>query len=252
MQSPGNTNKQVILACLLTGQFDVNRNRTLPTDDFELVRSWAMSIQRTGLHGILFHNTFSEETQKKYSNENLSFVRVDNTTTLNANVYRYFVYLEYLQKEGLHFTDVFATDVSDVAVVANPFVDPFYIDQPASIFCGDEPKTLANSWMREHSTHLRNTVPNFAEYEQKYAGAPLLNCGIIGGKTNHFINFLEKLCAVHQAYNMHNDSAYTGDMGAFNFVMRTQFEHQLKHGFPINTLFKENQIDRQDCWFRHK
>jgi hypothetical protein len=41
-------------------------------------------------------------------------------------------------------------------------------------------------------------------------------------------------------------------MGAFNYLIRTQFNDRFLHGFPINTEFKAYQTEREDCWFRHK
>jgi hypothetical protein len=41
-------------------------------------------------------------------------------------------------------------------------------------------------------------------------------------------------------------------MGAFNYLVRTQFNHQLLHGAPVNTVFKMYETERNDCWFRHK
>ena len=64
--------------------------------------------------------------------------------------------------------------------------------------------------------------------------------------------FLEQLCSIHERYNMTNETVYTGDMGAFNYVARTRFNDHLRHGEPVNTVFKGYERDRTDCWFRHK
>ena len=51
---PPNTN--VVMACLITGVHDVNRNTTLTNDTFQLVKDWADSITAANLKGIIFHN----------------------------------------------------------------------------------------------------------------------------------------------------------------------------------------------------
>lgn len=244
--------RQVVLACILTGDYDVNRNTILPDDDFELVKEWAISIQKTGLQGILFHNCFSEETQKLYKNEHLLFIKVESNSDFSPNVYRYFLYLEFLEKYQSEISDVFLTDVSDVVMLKNPFKQKLYLENSDSLFCGDEPKQLDNEWMQEHSTHFRSQIKDFADYEQEFAEDTLLNCGIIGGKTPIIIDLLNKLCFVHANYNVKSNTAFTGDMGAFNYVLRKQFQSRFLHGFPINTVFKEYQTNRVDCWFRHK
>jgi hypothetical protein len=66
------------------------------------------------------------------------------------------------------------------------------------------------------------------------------------------LQFIIKLCAIHAQANCDNNSAFTGDMGAFNYLARTQFNKQLFHGAPVNTVFKLYQQQRVDCWFRHK
>jgi hypothetical protein len=249
--SPG-LKQQVVMASLITGRYDVNRNETLPSDDFELVKAWADSVQKAGLQGIIFHNGFLEETCEKHQNENLIFIKCEPSTSFNPNVFRYFLYLDFLKKAGNQITDLFLTDISDVVLIRNPFVENHYSENPKSIFCGDEPKTLENEWMMEHSAHLRSRIPDFEMYEAKFANKPLLNCGIIGGKTPLMMDFLTRLCEIHQNHNQDNKSAFTGDMGAFNYLIRTQFQNQVLHGFPINTVFKDYQTDREDCWFRHK
>jgi hypothetical protein len=231
---------------------DVNRNVTLEDDNFELVRDWAESVAALNLQGIIFHNNFSSETCNKYNNKFIHFIKVNYNPQFNPNVYRYFIYNLFLQKYGNHFKGIFVTDVSDVTMVNNPFIDPYYIENSTSIFCGDEPKTLNNEWMIAHSAHLRKQISDFEEYEKRFGQDVLLNCGIIGGKAPLFMDFVKKLCDVHQQANFNNQTAFTGDMGAFNYLARTQFNEHLKHGAPVNTVFKMYENDRMDCWFRHK
>lgn len=244
--------RQVILGSLITGTFDVNRNEVLGDDDFSLVEKWVSSIQKAGLKAVLFHNGFSVQTCKKQESPNLEFVRVKPSVIFNPNVYRYFLYLDYLRKNASYITDLFVTDVSDVVMIQNPFSTPEYVSNPTTIFCGDEPKILSNEWMVAHNTHLRNQIENFGKYESDFAQETLLNCGIIGGKVDRILDLLFHLTALHSNYNQSNPTAYTGDMGAFNYLIRTQFGSKILHGFPVNTVFKAYQENREDCWFRHK
>ena len=131
-------------------------------------------------------------------------------------------------------------------------MQPLFMNNPTSIFCGDEPKTLNNKWMQQHSNHLRSKIDDYAVYEAKFKNASLLNCGIIGGSINVMQNFLQNLCKIHQQHNADNTSKYTGDMGAFNYLVRTKYNQNFLHGEPINTTFKAYENDRVDCWFRHK
>ncbi len=243
--------QHLVLACQITGVYDVNRNMTLADDSYELVREWAESVAAANLKGVIFHNNFSEETCAMYSNEYISFERITYNPAFNPNVYRYFVYRDYLaniaQVEG-----VFVTDVSDVTLAQNPFINPLFTANPNALFCGDEPKTLHNEWMLAHAAHLRERISDYAAYEKRFASEALLNCGVFGGAYPVFFDFLQQLCALHSTYNHENKTAYTGDMGAFNYLARTRFNENLHHGAPVNTVFKGYENDRTDCWFRHK
>jgi len=242
----------LILACLITGIYDVNRSTTLQEDDYELVRAWADSLANAGVKGILFHNGFSEETCQKYTNTYLSFVKITPDPRFNPNVFRYLVYLDYLEKLAYPPDNIFVTDVSDVILLNNPFTSALFTESPNTLFCGDEPCLLDNEWMNAHSTSLRTQIDDFAAYEALFGAETLLNCGIIGGNYPIFYDFLQQLGTIHRNYNSENRTAYTGDMGAFNYLARTKFNDRLRHGFPVNTVFKAYEETRIDCWFRHK
>jgi len=242
----------LIMACHITGVYDVNRDRTLEDDSYELVRNWAESLAAKNIRGLIFHNNFTSEVCNKYKNESISFIKIDYNPQFNPNVFRYFVYRDFLQHHLHLFKSIFATDISDVVLALNPFTDPYFIDNPTTFFCGDESQTLDNEWMRAHSANLREKISDYAEYENRYGNETLLNCGIMGSTAPLFFSFIQKLCSIHEKFNYENKTAYTGDMGAFNYLARTQFNSQLRHGAPVNTVFKMYENEREDCWFRHK
>jgi len=247
---PQNTN--LVMGCLITGLHDVNRNEILVNDSYELVKDWAESITAANLQGVIFHNNFSEETCKSFGNKNITFIKIGHNPEFNPNVFRYFVYKDFLKQHIQQINGIFITDISDVVLVNNPFTDALFCNNPNALFCGDEPKTLHNEWMIAHSEHLRNNIIDYADYENTFANETLLNCGIIGGSAPLFFDFLQQLCEIHQDANRDNKTAYTGDMGAFNYLARTKFNQQIIHGAPVNTVFKGYENNRTDCWFRHK
>ncbi len=173
-------------------------------------------------------------------------------TRFNPNIYRYLVYEEYLKNHYHEIENLFLTDISDVVVLQNPFLHPFYLQNSNTIFCGNEPKSLNNEWMKKHSEHLRSKIIDYMDYEEQFGDTVLLNCGIVGGSLQVMYEFIEKLATIHRLYNHDNQSAYTGDMGAFNYLIHKEFNTRFLDGTPINTVFKEYQELRTDCWFRHK
>jgi hypothetical protein len=245
-------NTNVVMACHITGVHDVNRNTTLANDSYELVKDWAESVTAANVQGVIFHNNFSEKTCRLFENEHISFIKIAYDPHFNPNVFRYFVYRDFLQHHIQQIKGIFITDITDVVLVNNPFTDPLFKENPTALFCGDEPKTLHNDWMIAHGEHLRKNISDYAAYESTYGNEPLLNCGIIGGTASVFFDFLQQLCAIHQYANRDNKTPYTGDMGAFNYLARTKFNQQLIHGAPVNTVFKQYETNRNDCWFRHK
>lgn len=243
---------EIIMGCLLTGIHDVNRNTVLENDDYSLVKDWADSIIALKLQGIIFHNNFSAETCIQFSNKNIQFIKVEHNSIFNPNVYRYFIYKDFLEKNKPNIKKVFCTDISDVVVLKNPFKQPLFTDNAAKIFCGDEPKKLNDEWMIEHAGHLRNNIADYAAYEEIFKEKQLLNCGIIGGDIKVMRKFIEELTILHEKYNQDNKTEFTGDMGAFNYLARTKYNNGITHGAPVNTTFKHYETDNENCWFRHK
>ncbi|WP_299255197.1 hypothetical protein [uncultured Cytophaga sp.] len=241
----------LIVSSLITGIHDVNRNETLANDDFSLVSDWAKSITALGLQGIIFHTNFSEYTCKLHQSDHIHFIKINYNPIYNPNVFRYFVYDEFFKLHAPHMEHIFFTDVSDVLVLKNPFIQELYKRNPNTFFCGDEPEILKNEWMQNHSQHLRSKIPDYTTYETDFKNAALLNCGIMGGSISVMQPFMEELCKIHRTYNSDNTTAYTGDMGAFNYLVRTRYNTKVMHGSPVNTEFKAYEVN-DACWFKHK
>ena len=244
--------KNYIFASLLTGVYDVNRKEHLGENDFRIIQKWYDSIVKLQINAIVFHNSFSKETVEKNTNSYIQFVEVDYDQRLNPNIYRYFVYQSFLKQTSLEINHLFVTDISDVEVLNNPFDSNFYLENSDSLFCGDEPKLLGNDWMRNHCNHLRNLIPEFGVFEELNQQQTLLNCGIIGSNISAMKKLFDRMVALHEAYSFTNETEYTLDMGVFNYVVRNTFANKIIHGEPINTVFKKFEIERTDCWFRHK
>ena len=246
------TSTNFIFGSLFTGVFDVNRNELLVQNDFTIIQKWYDSIVKLKLNAIIFHNTFSKDVVEKYSNEYIQFIEIMYDKKLNPNIFRYFIYQDYIRQNPKQISNLFVTDITDVELVNNPFESAFYIENSDCLFCGDEPEILDNEWMYNHNTHLRNFIPGFSNYEALYKQKTLLNCGVIGANITIMKLLLDKMVAMHKDCSFTNNTAYTLDMGVFNYVARTGFTDKIFYGEPVNTVFKKYEIERTDCWFRHK
>ncbi len=58
----GNPTEFLLMACHITGVYDVNRNTTLEPDDYRIIQAWAESVAAAKIKGIIFHNNLSPKT----------------------------------------------------------------------------------------------------------------------------------------------------------------------------------------------
>lgn len=253
MELPSNLqlSKNVILGCHISGVYDVNRSQMLSDDDFSIIEKWAESISKLNLQAIVFHNNFSDSTVLKHQSNHLIFIKITQDVRFNPNVFRYSLYSQFLKKYHSKIDSLFVTDVSDVLVLKNPFIQPLFIDNSNFVFCGDEQTILNNEWMQLHSSHLRSRINDYIEIEMEYQSHQLLNCGIIGGNIKIMNPLIESIWRLHENYNFDNSTSYTGDMGAFNYILRKTYNEKIYHGSPVNSEFKA-YFDNGTNWFQHK
>jgi len=223
----------------------------LSDDDFSIIEKWAASISKLNLQAIIFHNNFSESTVLKHQSNHLIFIKITHDVRFNPNVYRYTVYRQFLKKYHHKIDSLFVTDVSDVLALKNPFLQPLFVSNSNCIFCGDEPTIWNNEWMQLHGSHLRSRIPDYFEIETECQSKQLLNCGLIGGNVKIMKPLIESISALHETYNLDNETAFTGDMGAFNYIIRKYYHQKVLHGAPVNSEFKA-YFDDGTNWFQHK
>jgi len=224
----------------------------LKENDFGIIQKWYESILKLQINAIVFHNSFSKDTVEKYSNACIQFVEVFYDDKLKPNVFRYFIYQNYLKLNSKKILNLFVTDIADVEVLTNPFESNLFKENSDYLFCGDEPEILDNDWMRKHCGHLRNLIPEYSLFEDLNKQQTLLNCGVIGGKFAVMQKLIDQIVEIHKTISFTNTTNYTLDMGVFNFVARTIFSQKILHGNPVNTVFKKYETQGSDCWFRHK
>jgi hypothetical protein len=99
-----------------------------------------------------------------FESENISFIGITYDLQYNPNVFRYFVYRDFLQQYIQQINGIFITDITDVVLVNNPFIDPLFSENPNALFCGDEPKELHNDWMIAHGESLRKKIAELWNY----------------------------------------------------------------------------------------
>ena len=253
MELPSNLklSNRLILGCHISGVYDVNRSQILSDDDFSIIEKWANSIAKLNLQAIIFHNNFSEATVLKYQSAHLLFIKITHDIRFNPNVFRYCVYSQFLEKYCNTIDSLFVTDVSDVLVLKNPFIQPLFTANSDFVFCGDEPTNWDNEWMQLHGSHLRSKIKDYVVIESENKAQRLLNCGVIGGTIQTIKPLIDSIWQIHENYYADNTISFTGDMGAFNYIMRKNYKNRILHGTPVNSEFKA-YFDDGTNWFQHK
>lgn len=247
----------IVITSWLTSKKDPQRLFYQPTS-FESIREWYNSIIKLNLNGIIFHDSFSNEFIKKYSNKNIKFIKDRGFAeqSLCAADYRWKMYFDFLLKEK--FENIFMTDCNDVVIKQNPFVSKFYQSNTESLFIGVEsfPRlNKENPWMINICNYAyRNNNQGFPFFHK-----PTLNCGIVGGTRNIVLKLLKGM------FNEINNSKplekecmelgipFTVDMAALNFCAYSTFNSsQILTDEPIHSIYKKYQTNRNDIWFIHK
>lgn len=229
-----------IISTYLTTAFDLQRGVRKKNNDEEYIQKWYESVVNLGLNGVILHDSLHPYFIEKFPG--VRFVQVPFVGDYQLYDYRWVLYRNYLRTHPL-IENVFFTDVSDVQVVLNPFVQKLYDSD--YLYCGDEPGTIGeNGWIK-HSLDKLISLPGY--WELIHSNRPMLNCGIFGGGRDIVMQFLSKLILLIEQMKYRKIDA-TVDMPLYNYVAQ---DFDIIHGHPVNSLFKGYE-NRNDCWFIHK
>jgi hypothetical protein len=235
----------MIVAAYLTSTIDLQRNTSKTIDDPAYISSWYESVVKLKLKGTILHDELSGHFINQFPK--IKFIKVPQCGKIYLYDYRWLIYKIFLENNTID--NVFFTDVSDVTVVKNPFIQPEFNEN--KLFCGDENGDILseNHWIR---TSLYNkklmALPGFEDIitSEKL----MLNCGIFGGERRLVLKFLKVLCNTILSVADRTPDV-TVDMPVFNYVMYRYFPSQFIAGTPVNSGFKKYE-NRKDVWFIHK
>ena len=147
---------------------------------------------------------------------NVEYVKVE-TSVRNVYFQRWVSYYRYLLEHRSDIGKVFITDGSDVVMLRNPFEKM----KDGILYVGDEPQIVGCEWMLKHHPFIGRFL---LFYFNSVAGAKFYNDGPGCGD---------------------------GDMGLFNYIVRTHFDGRFVHGTQVNTVFKDEKANNV-AWFKHK
>lgn len=238
-----------IVSSLFTTCVDPLRNiKWFPSAD--IMDKWYKSgekicQQNSDVKLLVFYDNLDISIINKFNPEYITFIQVEDCGDYSPHDYRWIIYQNFLEHNFDNVQNIFFTDISDVLIKQNPFTQ---IDNDV-IYMGDEQQPWNNEWAEDRKYYYLDNLPPFQETYNTFKFHTFLNAGILGGNKKIVLEFLNKI--VYYTNITLDKPYYTSDMIIFNYILYKYFPNK-KHGFPINSNFWKNEIDRNDVWFIHK
>jgi len=234
--------RDVVLTTLLTSQVDPQRGKPMKADP-ALLKQLHDSLSGDF---IVLHTDLPDTAAKVLPRAEL----VEVTQHINPYFERWVRIYQYL-RDHPEIGRVWCVDGTDVQMTRDPFPEM----EPGVLYAGYEPTTLRDEWMVKH--HPDTTLQEFMKVNPNL---PLVNAGVVGGDR-------DTVMAVAQAigkmfFDDHIDWIYgwehgrvndqvSGDMGVFQYVVRTRFGDQLSSGPHVTNVFKSG-VPSKTAWWQHK
>lgn len=194
---------------------------------------------------VVFYDELTEEFISKYNSEYIVFIQVPECGEYSPHDYRWLIYENFT--ENNEFDKVFFTDISDVLIKSNPFIN---LD-PEILYMGDEEgKLWDNEWTENRHSYYQVTLNDYNDIYFLNKKQQFLNAGILGGYRDIVLQFLNKMVEYTQI-TVDGKSGSITDMLLFNYINYKYFPKR-KHGAPVNSIFWKNETHREDVWFVHK
>lgn len=228
-------NNGILLAAYFNSVNDPQRGEKWRPETSQL-ETLIESCKRNGVDYRIFHDCIETEDPK--------FIKVERQKEYAPNVWRWFVFREWLEQNPQE--NIFMVDSTDVEVLRNPFMSL----NPEKLYVGDEyAMRVDNQWMRRNQEpHLKSLV----DYRRVIAsnGRNVLpNCGIVGGSYAMAMEYLEHRAELHE--NHTKGVLQSTDMAIFNYIVWKYFKGRTTSGLKINTGFKKYEYNKVSL-FRHK
>ena len=246
---------------ILTSYFSINPHPNDPDDpavvgrgsdgrvarsDINYIKKWYDSVLSNKLKAVVFHDNLDDALVEEYSNDLVSFVRVEPTEYSN-NDYRFFCFRDFLLNIDSKPDVVFHTDASDVVIVKDPI---HLIEENKSIdyfACKDSIMLNEFPYMKIHEHFGWGDSFNFMI---NYTSWELINMGVVGGSFDKMLNFYENFVEVRESMGK---PEFNSDMWVLQYLLRSKLQPcNFIMGDPVCSEFKGYQDNRDDVYFIHK
>ncbi|MFY9255410.1 MAG: hypothetical protein WAO83_18305 [Fuerstiella sp.] len=224
---PARSQQGAVVTVMMTRKPDPQRGTPIAGDYLEYISPWWTTINKVGLHGIILHDGLPADFIADATTDCVSFQKCElgNFPILHQ---RHFAVRDYLQQSEHEF--VLVTDVSDVAIKRDPFELIAANADNCRLFIGSEEKTIARNKC------LRNELAG--QYgEVRFSDRPVVNPGILGGRRQQVIDFLNLLTAEIEELG---DRLLASDMSIINQVFHSHYDlSEVFTGSPLHSRFRK-------------
>tara|TARA_A100001011_G_C14301311_1_gene840913 strand:+ start:1701 stop:2468 length:768 start_codon:yes stop_codon:yes gene_type:complete len=218
----------------------------VPSSSFGYIKNWYESIISKNLNGVIFHDSLTDDFIDKYSNDNVTFIKVGDSQYSN-NDFRFYCFFDYLNSLNLEPDCVFHADVSDVVVTKDPA--PLIHDNPSVDYftCKDSIKLKDFPYVDLHEKVNWDEMLLFLLNQNDW---DLINMGVIGGSYENMLTFYKTFVSIRDDLK---NPEFNADMWICQYILRSQLQPcELMIGDPVCSEFKKYQTKRKDVYFIHK
>lgn len=217
----------VVVTVMMTRKPDPQRGAPITEGYMEYISPWWTTINKVGLQGVILHDGLPEDFIRKATTDYVTFDRCESGDFPILHQ-RHFAVRDFLRKSKAEY--VLITDVSDVAVKRDPFQIIAEHTPEVCLVIGSEAKTIGrNRCLRSEITRQYG--------EEVYLDRKVVNPGILGGRREDAIRFLELLTDEIQRLN---SCLLASDMSIINHVFHTHYDiSKVLTGPPLHSRFRK-------------
>lgn len=178
--------KNVILTTYFCTKVDPQRKFHVKGDDFSYISKFYNSIHSKDLAVVIFYDNLSNDFVATYTTENVTFIKCE-LKRFSLNDERFFIFQEFLEK--VQVQKVIFSDVNDVTFGH----DPFDLINDDRLYIGRDNYTINeySEWMKNKIEILPKSIVR--NINTLFYRMPIVNAGVIGGKTNIMLKFVKRV-----------------------------------------------------------
>ena len=214
-----------VLSIMLTSKPDPQRGEKIGVDYATYLRPWWTTVNRVGLKGVVLHDGLPDEFVHATTTEHVRFHRVEPGEWPILHD-RHRLMRDFLRDS--QESQVFLTDISDVAFKRDPFALIRSDLGKHRLFLGSEPTSIGQSRC------LRQEVIEQFGY-LLHEERQVINPGILGGLRKDVLELLDQIveCIAKQSRLVNSD------MSIVNRVVHDNYApSELFTGLPLHSRFK--------------